>query len=117
MRNFITSHEAYKKDSHVNEPIMYDLAVTCDKISRELVGCPELFGNPKTKSANVTLPRCAKVKEEVDRITEKILTNKIITAEEKADGKDGDVSATLDDHFGKTIGVGVLADGSGNVQM
>ena len=66
MQNFIVSHEAYKKDSNVSEPIMYDLAVMWDNISRELIGCPELFGTPKTKSANVTLPRCAKVKEEVD---------------------------------------------------
>ena len=108
MRNFIVSHDAYEKDSRVKEPIMYDLAVTCDKISQELIGCPELFGTPKTKSSNVTLPRCAKVKEEVDRITEKILTKKIVSNEE---------SGILEDRFGKPIGIGVLADGSGNVQM
>lgn len=110
MRNFIVSHDAYEKDSRVKEPIMYDLAVTCDKISQELIGCPELFGSPKTKSSDVTLPRCAKVKEEVDRITEKILTKKVLSDEDEKSG-------ILDDRFGKPIGVGVLSDGSGNVQM
>ncbi|XP_066922074.1 glutamate--cysteine ligase catalytic subunit-like [Clytia hemisphaerica] len=116
MRNFIVNHETYKRDSEVNERIMYDLAVKCDSISRELVGCPELFGNPKTKSANVTLPRCEKVKQEVESITEKILQQQELDSTKVKDLSDS--KGTLDDdRFAKAAGLGVLSDGPGHVQM
>jgi Glutamate-cysteine ligase. len=114
MRNFIHTHPTYKQDSHVNERIMYDLAVTCDNISRGQADCPEMFGNPKTKSANITLSRCAKVKEEVDKITEKILTQQEAEVKLKVLESSG---GTLEDRIGKSIGVGVMSDGSGHVQM
>ena len=113
MRNFIQTHPTYKQDSNVNERIMYDLAVTCDNISRGQANCPELFGNPKTKSDDVTLSRCAKVKEEVDKITEKILTQEAEVKLKDVESSGG----TLEDRIGKSMGVGVMSDGSGHVQM
>ena len=113
MREYICSHPTYKEDSHVNERIMYDLAVKCDSISRGLTGCPELFGNPKTKTTDADLPRCVKVNEEVIRVTEKILAQEQENAKLKTEAE---TNGTLDDRLTKTIGVGV-GGGPGHVQM
>lgn len=112
MREYIRSHPTYKHDSHVNERIMYDLAVTCDSISRGLTGCPELFGNPDTKTTSDELPRCIRVNDVVTRVTEEI-----IAQQESAKLKmEAETNGTLDDRLAKTIGVGV-GGGPGHIQM
>lgn len=105
MRDYIRSHEDYKQDSHVSEKIMYDLAVTCDGISRGKVDAPKLFGEPKTKSMNIIQPRCAKVSEEVEKVTME-LNNPVKKA----------AVDTIDDQLNKAIGIGVIS-GPGNIQM
>lgn len=110
MRDYIREHPDYKQDSHVSEKIMYDLAVSCDQISRGVAGCPELFGTPKTKSENKIQPRCAKVTKEVARVTEHL---KEIENEKKLTKKTPDI---LDEQMNKAIGVGVIG-GGGSVQM
>lgn len=45
IRAFVQSHEAYKFDSQVSEPIAYDLLKSCADIGRGARECPELFGN------------------------------------------------------------------------
>jgi glutamate--cysteine ligase catalytic subunit len=44
IRNFITSHPAYKNDSVVSEEINYDLAKAIDEIERGVRSAPDLLG-------------------------------------------------------------------------
>ena len=101
MRDYIREHEDYQQDSLVSEKINYDLARTCDMISRGQLPCPELFGCPKTKSANVSSKKCEQMKEEVERLTEKILTI------ENKKKEDDDISGTDLDTLSKSLGVKV----------
>jgi len=107
MRDFITNHKDYKQDSLVSESINYDLSVLCDKISRGQANCPELFGTPKTKSVNISSPKVKEMKEEVERLNEKLLT---IENKKKEDDIHG---ADFQDTLGKSLGVKV----STQVQM
>jgi len=107
MRDFITNHNDYKHDSLVSESINYDLSVLCDKISRGQANCPELFGTPKTKSVNISSPKVQEMKEEVERLNEKLLT---IETKKKEDDIHG---ADFQDTLGKSLGVKV----STQVQM
>ncbi|XP_047144925.1 glutamate--cysteine ligase catalytic subunit isoform X1 [Hydra vulgaris] len=109
MRNYICSHPEYKKDSFIPEAIMYDLSVHLDKVSQGKIGCPSLFGNPSTKSLNVTPPNCVKVSEEVEELTKKILSVKRIN-EDKLEERD-----TLQDNLTRSLGVDVIIDS--NLQM
>jgi len=45
MRNFVTKHPDYKKDSVVTSTIAYDLVKECQQIAEGLKACPELLGN------------------------------------------------------------------------
>lgn len=44
MRNFVTSHPAYKHDSVVTEEIAFDLMMACKNIGEGVTPCPELLG-------------------------------------------------------------------------
>ena len=116
MRDFIRTHPDYKLDSNVSENIMYDLALKCDGISKGTVPCPELFGIPKSKSMNVTLPKCSRVKEEVEMLTEKIIMmNQDDTVEKKVNTNE--ITGTdFENRLGKSLGVGII-NGSAPVQM
>lgn len=114
MRDYIRNHPDYKMDSHISERIMYDLSVKCDGISRGEIGCEELFGTPKTKSVNVTMPKCKIVGDEVARLTEKILTLENESLVKKMD--DGPEGTDFDNQIGRAINVGLI-NTDGSVQM
>ena len=116
MRDYIRSHSDYKLDSHVSESIMYDLAMTCDGISRGSVQCPALFGHPNTKSINVTLPKCVKVKQEVDLLTEKIIMMEKNPSTENKLADNQYIGTEFENQLGRSLGVGVKS-GSASVQM
>ena len=110
IRDYTQNHPDYRQNSHVSERINYDLAVLCDKISRGTEPCPDLFGTPKTKSVNVSSPKCIEVKEEVERLTEKILS---IESNKKM--KDGDIhGADFENTLSRSLGVDVK---KGSTQM
>ncbi len=50
MRNFVTSHPKYEKDSRVNEEINYDLMWRTYLISTGQIKCPDLLYSFQTKS-------------------------------------------------------------------
>ena len=100
MRDYIRNHPEYRQDSNVSEKIMYDLSVQCDGISRGTVKCPELFGSPKTKSVNITLPKCAQVGKEVEELTEKILR-----IENSLKKTNADVNDDFENKLGKSLGI------------
>uniref|UniRef100_A0A8C4X1B7 Glutamate--cysteine ligase n=1 Tax=Eptatretus burgeri TaxID=7764 RepID=A0A8C4X1B7_EPTBU len=56
IRNFVAAHPDYKQDSVVSDHINYDLLIRCDRISRGLEDCPELFDKPINKSKLPTQP-------------------------------------------------------------
>jgi len=116
MRDYIRSHPDYKQDSNVSEDIMYDLTVRCDEISRGKVQCPELFGTPKTKSMNVTLPNCEKTGKEVQELTEKILKIENESKNLKKLTVDDINSNGFENQIGKAIGVSLI-NGDTPLQM
>ncbi|XP_064652181.1 glutamate--cysteine ligase catalytic subunit-like [Lineus longissimus] len=60
MREFVTSHPEYKKDSVVSNEIEYDLLKKCDGIMRGLEPCPELLGKFSTRTKQDIPPAFAK---------------------------------------------------------
>ncbi|NP_001092146.1 glutamate-cysteine ligase, catalytic subunit L homeolog isoform X1 [Xenopus laevis] len=50
MREFVTSHPEYKKDSVITDKINYDLLVKCNQIANDQTACPELLGVTVNKS-------------------------------------------------------------------
>ena len=93
---------------------MYDLTMKCDGISRGTLACPQLFGNPKTKSVNVTLPKCLKVGQEVEKLTEKILHLESENLVKKKVSNSVVTGSEFEDQIGKSLGVNVM---NGIVQM
>lgn len=61
MRQFVTEHADYKQDSVVNETVAYDLLKTCHEISNQGRKCPELFGNPQSRTSSSLNPECIKM--------------------------------------------------------
>nr|XP_039254542.1 glutamate--cysteine ligase catalytic subunit-like [Styela clava] len=51
MRDFVLSHDEYKKDSVVTDGISYDLLWKCDQIAKGEVEDTKLFCKPKNKSS------------------------------------------------------------------
>lgn len=47
MRQFVSSHPAYKQDSVISPEICYDLMVRCQQIGEGVVPCPEVLGDIK----------------------------------------------------------------------
>lgn len=45
MRQFVTSHAAYKQDSVICPEIAHDLLMTCKGIGEGSIHCPELLGD------------------------------------------------------------------------
>jgi len=45
IREFVTSHPAYDKNSVVSHEIAYDLFVTIDKIQKKIIKEPKLYGD------------------------------------------------------------------------
>ncbi|CAK9293470.1 unnamed protein product [Gordionus sp. m RMFG-2023] len=52
IREFVTNHPDYKKDSKVSELINYDLLRMCDKMTKGDVSCPFLIADLTSKSVN-----------------------------------------------------------------
>ncbi|KAM4043499.1 glutamate--cysteine ligase catalytic subunit isoform 2-T2 [Anomaloglossus baeobatrachus] len=44
MREFVSNHPDYKKDSVISDQVNYDLLVKCNQIANEQASCPELLG-------------------------------------------------------------------------
>ena len=59
IRNFISQHSDYKKDSIITEKITYDLMVACDKISKANM-CVDLTGtlNSRPTTNMKSCPKC-----------------------------------------------------------
>jgi glutamate--cysteine ligase catalytic subunit len=66
MRQFVTRHPSYKKDSVVTDEINYDLVKTMDDIAQGRAHCPCLLGNFRTKS-NVAIPSAFEIAENMYR--------------------------------------------------
>jgi len=50
MRKFVSSHSEYKKDSYVNDLIVYEMLKCMDGISKGLKHCPNLLGTFRSKT-------------------------------------------------------------------
>jgi glutamate--cysteine ligase catalytic subunit len=50
MRSFVQSHSEYKKDSHVNDKIVYDMLQIMDQISKGQRHCTKLLGCFRSKT-------------------------------------------------------------------
>ena len=68
MRTFVQSHPDYKKDSVVSEKICYDLMDLCDRIAKNELAAPELFGTPSSKTSDELPKKCLKIQEEMARM-------------------------------------------------
>lgn len=57
MRNFVTSHPEYKKDSVVSEKINYDLLKTAHGVQTGTVPAPNLLGSSNVSKTNEDIPK------------------------------------------------------------
>ena len=65
MRTFVHSHPDYKKDSVVSEQISYDLMHLCDRIAKNEIAAPELFGTPSSRTSDALPKKCLKIQEDM----------------------------------------------------
>lgn len=67
MRDFVTSHDAYKKDSYVCDEIIYDLLKKMDGISRRDQHCEKLLGCYKSKTERQIPKAVIRAEEELTK--------------------------------------------------
>jgi len=63
MRAFVAGHPSYKKDSHVNDEIIYDMLKKMDDISRGTCHCENLLGQFRSKT-DMRIPSAVRRAEE-----------------------------------------------------
>lgn len=63
VRDFISNHPQYKKDSVVSETINYDLMCTVNRVINGELDCPDLFDKPGTRT-NEAIPQAVRKAEE-----------------------------------------------------